>query len=98
MERRLPDGRRILYRHDSKGRLEASVWGTGDALRRYQPDGGALLAVSVQDSELDSVTEFRLHAGLRKKEDNKFQRGDNMHNTKFKYQYDGNARLRKVSP
>ncbi|XP_043193937.1 teneurin-m-like isoform X3 [Amphibalanus amphitrite] len=96
-ERRLPDGRRTLYRHDSAGRLLETVWGTGDALRRYQPDGGALLAVSVQDADLDSVTEFRLHAGLRKKEDNRFQRGDDMHNTKFKYQYDGNARLRKIS-
>ncbi|KAF0298673.1 Teneurin-m [Amphibalanus amphitrite] len=96
-ERRLPDGRRTLYRHDSAGRLLETVWGTGDALRRYQPDGGALLAVSVQDADLDSVTEFRLHAGLRKKEDNRFQRGDDMHNTKFKYQYDGNARLRKCT-
>jgi len=83
----------VAFVHDTAGRLETILAGLSSTHYTYQDTTSLVKSVEVQEPGFELRREFKYHAGILKDEKLRFGSKNSLASARYKYAYDGNARL-----
>ncbi|RZF32871.1 hypothetical protein LSTR_LSTR013659 [Laodelphax striatellus] len=84
---------RVAYVYDQAGKLDTVLAGLSSIHYTYQESTSLVKNIDIIDPSFELKHEFKYHVGLLKDEKLKFGSKSGLHNTHYRYQFDGNARI-----
>ncbi|CAH1394248.1 unnamed protein product [Nezara viridula] len=87
---------RVAYVYDQSGKLDTVLAGLSSIHYTYQENANLVKNIDIIEPSFELKHEFRHHIGLLKDEKLKFGSKSGLHNTNYRYEYDGNARVSGV--
>ncbi|XP_024082461.1 teneurin-m isoform X3 [Cimex lectularius] len=84
---------RVAYVYDQSGKLDTVLAGLSSIHYTYQESTNLVKNIDIIEPSFELKHEFRYHIGILKDEKLKFGSKSGLHNTHYRYQYDGNARI-----
>ncbi|XP_075234226.1 teneurin transmembrane protein Ten-m isoform X2 [Lycorma delicatula] len=84
---------RVAYVYDQSGKLDTVLAGLSSIHYSYQESSSLVKNIDIIDPSFELKHEFKYHMGLLKDEKLKFGSKSGLHNTHYRYQFDGNARV-----
>ncbi|XP_025831537.1 teneurin-m isoform X2 [Agrilus planipennis] len=87
---------RVAYVYDYAGKLETILGGLHSIHYTYHDSSSLVKSIEIIESNFQLKQEFKYHLGIVKEEKVKFLGKNSLDNAKYKYQYDGNARLSTI--
>ncbi|XP_073990852.1 teneurin transmembrane protein Ten-m isoform X9 [Rhodnius prolixus] len=84
---------RVAYVYDQAGKLDTVLAGLSSIHYTYQESTNLVKNIDIIEPSFELKHEFRYHIGILKDERLKFGSKSGLHNTHYRFQYDGNARV-----
>ncbi|KAK0093016.1 hypothetical protein PV326_000107, partial [Microctonus aethiopoides] len=84
---------KVAYVYDHTGKLETTLAGLSSIHYTYQETTSLVRSIDINDPNFEMRIEYKYHAGIVKDEKIKFGSKSGMDNARYRYQYDGNARI-----
>ncbi|XP_072158624.1 teneurin-m isoform X3 [Bemisia tabaci] len=87
---------RVAYVYDQSGKLDTVLAGLSSIHYTYQESTSLLKNIDVIEPGFELKHEFHYHMGIPKDEKLKFGSKSGLHNTHYRFQFDGNARISEI--
>ncbi|XP_046665298.1 teneurin-m isoform X3 [Homalodisca vitripennis] len=87
---------RVAYVYDQSGKLDTVLAGLSSIHYTYQESTSLVKNIDIIEPSFELKHEFKYHMGILKDEKLKFGSKSGLHNTNYRYEYDGNARISGV--
>ncbi|XP_048266121.1 teneurin-m isoform X6 [Bombus terrestris] len=84
---------KVAYVYDHTGKLETTLAGLSSIHYTYQETTSLVHSIDINEPNFEMRIEYKYHAGIVKDEKIKFGSKSGLDNARYRYQYDGNARI-----
>ncbi|XP_076290025.1 teneurin transmembrane protein Ten-m isoform X6 [Lasioglossum baleicum] len=84
---------KVAYVYDHTGKLETTLAGLSSIHYTYQETTSLVHSIDINEPNFEMRLEYKYHAGIVKDEKIKFSSKSGLNNARYRYQYDGNARI-----
>ncbi|CAL7949137.1 unnamed protein product [Xylocopa violacea] len=84
---------KVAYVYDHTGKLETTLAGLSSIHYTYQETSSLIHSIDINEPNFEMRVEYKYHAGIVKDEKIKFGSKSGLDNARYRYQYDGNARI-----
>ncbi|XP_076663968.1 teneurin transmembrane protein Ten-m isoform X3 [Andrena cerasifolii] len=84
---------KVAYVYDHTGKLETTLAGLSSIHYTYQETTSLVHSIDINEPNFEMRIEYKYHAGIVKDEKIKFGSKSGLGNARYRYQYDGNARI-----
>ncbi|XP_017764614.1 PREDICTED: teneurin-m isoform X1 [Eufriesea mexicana] len=84
---------KVAYVYDHTGKLETTLAGLSSIHYTYQETTSLVHSIDINEPNFEVRIEYKYHAGIVKDEKIKFGSKSGLDNARYRYQYDGNARI-----
>ncbi|XP_034187283.2 teneurin transmembrane protein Ten-m isoform X3 [Osmia lignaria lignaria] len=87
---------KVAYIYDHTGKLETTLAGLSSIHYTYQETTSLVHSIDINEPNFEMRIEYKYHAGIVKDEKIKFGSKSGLDNARYRYQYDGNARISSI--
>ncbi|XP_026674472.1 teneurin-m isoform X7 [Ceratina calcarata] len=84
---------KVTFVYDHTGKLETTLAGLSSIHYTYQETSSLVHSIDITEPNFEMRLEYKYHAGIVKDEKIKFGSKSGLDNARYRYQYDGNARI-----
>ncbi|XP_078038060.1 teneurin transmembrane protein Ten-m isoform X2 [Augochlora pura] len=84
---------KVAFVYDHTGKLETTLAGLSSIHYTYQETTSLVHSIDINEPNFEMRLEYKYHAGIVKDEKIKFGSKSGLNNARYRYQYDGNARI-----